>query len=83
MFSHFLLIMYDAYLHLSSENNLSYDSAKKVVHVLTLSVTKTHKLAQKGSNYYLKDSPLFAAKNRRWRRSLQAAKRKPIVLMTR
>ena len=40
LFSHFLLIMYDAYLHLSSENNFSYDSAKKVVHVLTFECNK-------------------------------------------
>ena len=46
LFSHFLLIMYFAYLHLSSENNLSYESATKVVHVLTFECNKISQIGQ-------------------------------------
>ena len=38
--------MYVVYLHLSSESNLSYDSATKVVHVLTFECNKISKIGK-------------------------------------
>ena len=49
LFSHFFSV-YVAYFHLSSENYLSYDSATKVVYVLTLSVKQKLTNHKKGSN---------------------------------
>ena len=49
LFSHFFSV-YVAYFHLSSENYLSYNSATKVVHVLTLSVKQKLTNHKKGSN---------------------------------